>query len=87
MTVERGVIDHRLDLLVEKTGGFSTTLSYEDRQRLRAIVRRLHLKHFPGHMINDYECDKVIDVIAPQTSAYLIRKHIFNEGEVARYSK
>ena len=70
----RLAIDEDLDELVACQGGFSTTLSYEDRLRLRSIVRKVHLAHLPGHMISDYECDKVIDVIAPETSAYLIRR-------------
>jgi hypothetical protein len=71
--VRRGEIDWSLDRLVEKQGGFATTLSYRDRLRLRSIVRKVHMQHFPTEMLNDYEADKMIDVIAPATAAYLIR--------------
>lgn len=36
-------------------------LKVEDRQRLRAIVRRVHLKWMPADLLTDYECDKLID--------------------------
>ena len=70
----RLAIDENLDALVTCQGGFSTTLSYSDRIKLRSIVRKVHLAHLPGHLISDYECDRVIDVIAPETVAYLIRR-------------
>jgi hypothetical protein len=36
-------------------------LKVEDRDRLRAIVRRIHLRWMPEEFLNDYECDKLID--------------------------
>lgn len=36
-------------------------LKWEDRQRLRAIVRRVHLRWMPESLLTDYECDKLID--------------------------
>ena len=69
----RGQIDEDLDRLVTRQGGFTTTLNHRDRQRLRAIVRKVHLQHYPGHLIDDLLCDRVIDAIAPETAAYLIR--------------
>ena len=71
--MRRGEIDWELDALVECQGGFSTTLSYRDRLRLRAIVKKVHMQHFPAEMVSDYEADRMIDVIAPATVAYLIR--------------
>jgi hypothetical protein len=61
--------------MLQDPGGFSATLSDRDRIRLRAIIKSQHLKHYPKHMITDYEADKMIDVIAPDTVAYLIRKN------------
>jgi len=73
-----GAVD-RLDLLIQGQGGFSTTLSYQDRMKLRTVVKTIHMKHYPKEMISDYEADKMIDAIAPETAAYLIRK---NEKQV-----
>ena len=70
----RLAIDEDLDELVTCQGGFSTTLSYSDRLKLPSIVKRVHLEHLPRHQITDYECDRVIDVIGPETAAYLIRR-------------
>jgi hypothetical protein len=70
----RLAIDEDLDRLVTCQGGFSTTLSYSDRIKLRSIVKRVHLAHFPSEFISDYEADKMIDVFGPETAAYLIRR-------------
>jgi hypothetical protein len=77
--LERGVIDWDLSDEIDQVGGFSTTLSVRDRNRLRAIVRKVHLQHYPGHLIDDLLCDRIIDVIAPETAAYLIR-HNLDQG-------
>lgn len=67
-------IDWRLSDLIDREGGFSTTLSYSDRLKLRAIVKRVHMQHYPGESVTDLEADRIIDVIAPGTAAYLIRR-------------
>lgn len=69
-------VDEKLSELIERHGGFSTTLKYSDRLKLRAIVKKVHLRHYPSDMITDYEADKLIDAIAPATAAYLIRRHL-----------
>jgi len=65
-----------LDALVMRQGGYSTRLSWMDRQKLRNVVKKVHMKHYPSEFITDYEADKMIDAIAPDTAAYLIRRHI-----------
>ena len=69
-----------LDEKIIEQGSFSSTLSSVDRQRLRMVVKHVHLRHHPGEFVNDLEADKVIDAIAPQTAEYLIRKHVFGES-------
>jgi hypothetical protein len=68
-----------LDALVMRQGGYSTRLSWMDRQKLRSIVKRVHMSYYPQEMITDYEADKMIDAIAPATAEYLIRKHLGGE--------
>lgn len=68
-------LDHKLDLKTQVEGGFSDTLNFKDRVRLRKIVKTIHLRNYPAHLITDYEADKVIDVLAPATMAYLIEKN------------
>ena len=41
--------------------GLSSLLKHEDRQRLRTITRRIHLRHYPQEFLTDLECDKLID--------------------------
>jgi hypothetical protein len=60
---------------------FVTGLSNEDLRRLREIVKRVHLKHYPKHMINDYEADRLIDAIGPETAGKIIRESMnLNQG-------
>lgn len=40
---------------------FSGILNHEQREKLRGIVRREHLKHYPEEFLTDLECDKFID--------------------------
>ena len=72
----RGEIDWELSDLIDGQGGFATTLTYRDRLRLRAIVRKVHLEHYPAHLVTDGYADRVIDVIGPETAAYLIRLNL-----------
>jgi len=72
-------IDWGLDALIEKQGGYSTKLKWEDRQKLRAVVKKIHMRHYPEDHMTDFEADRIIDVIAPGTAEYLVRKHIHGE--------
>jgi hypothetical protein len=60
----------------EQQGGFSSSLSWPDRLKLRAVVKKVHMRNFPTEMVTDYEADKMIDAIAPATAAYLIEKNL-----------
>jgi hypothetical protein len=64
-----------LDARAQKEGGFAASLSWTDRQRLRAVVKRVHMKHYPTEMITDREADKMIEAIAPETARYLIERN------------
>ena len=44
---------------------FVQTLTIRDRRRLRAVVKKVHLKNYPKEMITDYEADKLIESFAP----------------------
>lgn len=67
------IVDPAHDILAQH--GFSSKIEPRDRDRLRAIVKKVHLAHYPEHLITNYEADKLIDVLAPETVAYLIRKN------------
>jgi len=48
-------------------------LQPQDRRLLRHVVKRVHLKHHPKEFCTDYEADKVIAVIGPETVDKLLR--------------
>lgn len=42
-------------------------LNKEDRDILRIVVKQVHLKHFPKDFCTDYEADKLISTLGPET--------------------
>lgn len=60
--------------LITDEGGFSTQLSVQDRNRLRSIVRAVHLKHYPKHMLTTLEVDKLIDAWGPEVAGRLVKQ-------------
>jgi hypothetical protein len=55
-------------------GAYSTKLSFQDRQRLRAVVKKVHLAQYPTDKVNDYEADKLIDALGPVVCQNLIEQ-------------
>tara|TARA_A100000172_G_scaffold50515_1_gene31763 strand:- start:383 stop:607 length:225 start_codon:yes stop_codon:yes gene_type:complete len=51
-------------------------ISYQERQRLRKIVRKVHLRFLPESSITDKECDKVIESLGPQIREKLLVDHL-----------
>ena len=52
---------------------FMHTLKVEERELLRKIVKKVHFKHYPKEFCTDYEADKMIAAVAPETVASLIK--------------
>lgn len=52
---------------------FLNTLTKRERQALRAVVKRVHLKHNPKEFVNDYEADKLIEAIGPESASAMIQ--------------
>ena len=67
-------VNEKLLVEVHEQGGFSTKLKFQDLKRLREIVKRVHMKQYPSDMVTDLEADRIIDVLAPETQEYLIRR-------------
>jgi hypothetical protein len=61
---------------------FTGELTIADRVRLRAIVRKVHLSHYPQHMLDNYECDKLIDAWGPEVAGNIV-KQALDRGLVA----
>jgi hypothetical protein len=55
---------------------FLTSISFEDLQRLRAIVRQVHMKHYPMDFCTDRECDKLIDSFGQKVVESLLKRAI-----------
>ena len=51
-------------------------ISLRDRRRLRQIVKKVHMKHFPIEEITDREADKLIESLGPATQEKLIKEYI-----------
>lgn len=46
--------------------GVASMLSVADRNRLRSIVKRVHLRHYPADLLTDFETDRLIDSFSEQ---------------------
>lgn len=55
---------------------FISELSPLDRERLRGVVRKVHLKHYPAHMLTNYEVDRLIDAWGPEVAGNIVRKAV-----------
>jgi len=57
-------------------GGFTTQLSATDRDRLRVIVRKVHLRHYPQDKLTNFACDQLIDAWGPEIAGNLVKKAV-----------
>ena len=55
---------------------FLNHLSLKDRRRLRTIVKRVHLKNYPTHMITDYEADKLVEAFGEETVYNMLKSNV-----------
>ena len=55
---------------------FLNSLSLKDRRRLRIIVKRVHLKNNPTHMITDYEADKLVEAFGEETVYNMLKSNV-----------
>ena len=55
---------------------FLNSLSLKDRRRLRKIVKQTHLKHYPTHMITDYEADKLVEAFGEETIYNMLKTNV-----------
>jgi len=52
---------------------FLHTINDKERRILRNVVKTVHLKHFPQQFATDYEADKLIATIGPETVEKLLK--------------
>jgi hypothetical protein len=53
---------------------FLTELRWEDLQRLRVSVKRIHMTRYPKDKITDHEADKIIEALGPEAAETLTRR-------------
>tara|TARA_R110000787_G_scaffold17974_4_gene55520 strand:- start:4804 stop:5004 length:201 start_codon:yes stop_codon:yes gene_type:complete len=55
------------------SGDFLHILKPNERKILRTIVKKVNFKHYPREFVTDWEADKFISVLGPQTVENLIK--------------
>lgn len=58
---------------------FLTTLSFQDLQRLRSVVRQVHMSNYRERHITDRECDKMIEAWGPRALEIDLRRLVDGE--------
>ncbi|QDP57606.1 MAG: hypothetical protein Tp1102MES731781_34 [Prokaryotic dsDNA virus sp.] len=48
-------------------------ISFQDRMKLRKIVKKVHFSHYPKELITDKEADMFIESLLPETIYKLIK--------------
>jgi hypothetical protein len=52
---------------------FISTLSPQELEVLRTVVKTVNFKHYPKDFCTNYEADKLIDSLAPSTVEKIMR--------------
>ena len=55
---------------------FLNSLSLKDRNRLRTIIKKTHLKYYPTHMITNYEADKLVEAFGEETIYNMLKANV-----------
>lgn len=66
--------------IVNGLRSFIADLSLTDLKKLRHIVKRVHMRHLKSHQITDYEADKYIESLGPQTRETLVKVAVDKHG-------
>ena len=46
--------------------GFIANLTYDSLQRLRELVKKTHMKHYPARHMNNEQADMIIEAMGPE---------------------
>ncbi len=72
----------RKAVLLDNTPTFLTTLSFQDLQRLRAVVRQVHMRYYKRRHVTDRECDKLIEAWGPKALEADLRRLVDGERAI-----
>jgi hypothetical protein len=51
-------------------------LSSQDLQRLREIVRKVHMRYHPTELQTEREADMIIETLLPETAEKLLKRSV-----------
>jgi hypothetical protein len=71
-----GTVAGELDTKKPNSKNAHFDITFQDRQRLRKIVKKIHFKNYPKYLITDKEADKLIEALGPKVAEDLIKKYI-----------
>lgn len=61
---------------VSHVGSFLGRLSFHELQRLRAIVRRVHMRNYRAEFCTDRECDRMIEAMGPRVAEIMVKRAV-----------
>ena len=71
-----GTVAGELDTKKPNSKNAHFDITFQDRQRLRKIVKKINFKNYPKYLITDKEADKLIEALGPKVAEDLIKKYI-----------
>ena len=55
---------------------FLTSLTYDELQLLRRVVKQTHMAHYPQDLFTDREADRIIEAFGPSVKEKLLKEAI-----------
>lgn len=55
---------------------FLTELRHEDLQRLRLVVRKVHMSYHPADLCTNAEADRIIEALGYRTAERMLKRAI-----------
>jgi hypothetical protein len=71
-----GTVAGELDTRKPNSPNAHFDITFQDRQRLRKVVKTIHFKNYPKEFITDKEADKLIEALGPKVAEDMIKKYI-----------
>ncbi len=66
----------KYDLKPASHADWMRSLSFQDLERLRRVVRRVHLHYMPASMYSTREADRIIETLGPVTGERLLKRAV-----------
>ena len=61
MSKLRGVAYEKPKFHMPQQESFIGQLSYDDLQKLRMVVKRVHMRYYPKDQVTDWEADRILE--------------------------